>query len=344
MLTSSPTYKCIFQGRLEFGSEKSFAKVMRMVEHQVETYYKNEILFKLEEAFDAETYSLNIPRLIVQATEKEFKNTYHLLKYCADFALSGMFGAWMTDQGKILKYGLIEPTGDKVAVQEYLKGRKLGEDPATLEEAITALNRAIEKYDRHSQAYERRGHINFLLQKFHDAERDYMKSVGLDPANSAAWFGLAKAKARKGDTREAIQALEKAIKNSLALQPIYWKARRFKAECHIEAGEMEAAAFELKLFTKREYSADDPNAKHKKRAFFLYGKVLTHLKNYEEAVQAFESIRSASGEISPEEMSEALLLLGMAKQQTGRSGFLPDWKQAAELGSKQAARLLEEHA
>lgn len=344
MVSQPTTFKSIFQGRLEFGTEKSFEKVLRMTEHQVETYYKNEILFKLEDVFDAETLSLNIPRLIAQATEKEWKNTYHLLKYCADFAISGMMGAWMTDQGKILKYGLIEPTGDKVAVQEFLKGRRLSEDPEKLEEAILALNRAIEKYDRHSQAYERRGHINYLLQRYHDAERDYLKSVNLDEYNSAAWFGLAKTRAKKGDQKEAIKALELAIKHSVALQAIYWKARRVKAECHMEAGEMEAAAFELKLFTNRSFTEDDPNSRHMKQALFLYGKALTHLKKYEEAVLAFEAIRKASGELNEKDMSEAYLLLGLAKQQTGRSGYLPDWKQAAELGSLQAARLLEEHA
>lgn len=344
-MSSSPSlYKCIFQGRLEFGTEKSFNKVYRMVEHQVETYYKNEILFKIEDVFDAEQNCLNIPRLIAQATEKEFKNTFHLLNYCAEFAISGCMGGWMTNLGKVLEYGTIEPTGDKVAVQKYLKGKRLSNDPEKLEEAIKALNKAIEKYDRHSQAYERRGHINFLLQKFHDAERDYTKSVTVDPANSSAWFGLAKCKARKGDTKEAIKALEKVIKNSLALQPIYWKARRVKAECHIELGEMEAAAFELKLFTKRKFTEDNPNFKHLKKAFYLYGKVLTHLKNYDEAVLAFEAFAGAPGEVNEDEMSEAYLLLGMAKQQTGRSGFLPDWKQAAALGSSQAARLLEEHA
>lgn len=315
-----------------------------MAEHQVETYYKNEVLFKLEDVFDEESFSLHIPRLIVQASEKEWKNTYHLLKYCADFALSGNLGAWMTDSGKILKYGLVEPTGDKVAVQEYLRGRRLAEDPGKLEEAMVALNKAIEKYDMHSQAYERRGHINFHLKKYHDAERDYKKSVALDESNAAAWFGLAKCYARKEAYDEAIEALEQSIRQSLALQPIYWKSRRVKAECHLAKSEMEKAAFELKLFTKRAYGAEDPNRKHLRMAFYLYGKVLLHLKKYEEAVEALEQVASVDGEMGDAELSDALVLLGMAKQQSGRSGYLPDWKQAAEMGSQQAARLLEEHA
>jgi tetratricopeptide (TPR) repeat protein len=343
MLANAQLYKCIFQGRLEFGTEKSFEKILRQAEHQYEFYYKFDVLFKLEDVFEEENFAMNIPRLITQGTEKAWKNTYHLLKYCAEFAVSGSMGGWMTDSGKLLKYGLIEPTGDKVAVQEFLKGKRLSEDPEKLEEAIEALTNAIEKYDRHAQAYERRGHVNFLMKKYHDAERDYRKSVGIDAYNSKAWFGLAKSKVQREAWQEAIEDLELVIKNSLALQPIYWKARRVKAECHMRLNEMEEAAFELRLFTNRKFKEDDPNARDKKRAGYFYGKVLTHLKQYAEALAAFEAIEGYTGELKDEERGDAFLLLGMAKQQTGRAGFLPDWQRAAELGNKQAERLLAEH-
>ena len=43
----------------------------------------------------------------------------------AQFAVAGTMGAWLIDNGKILRHKMIEPQSDKVAVQGVLKGRKL---------------------------------------------------------------------------------------------------------------------------------------------------------------------------------------------------------------------------
>ena len=64
---------------------------------------------------------------------------------------------------------------DKVAVQQFMKGRSLVEQEGQEDAAIEALDKAIEKYDRHAQAYERRAWVNFLLKKHHDSYRDYKK-------------------------------------------------------------------------------------------------------------------------------------------------------------------------
>ena len=106
-------FKAIIQGRLEFGSEKSYDKVLKMYEYRTETYYKNTLVFKAEEIFIPEERALAVPRTVLQVTKKNFRNTASLLEYCAQFAVAGSIRAWQLDEGKILHYAIIEPEGDR---------------------------------------------------------------------------------------------------------------------------------------------------------------------------------------------------------------------------------------
>jgi len=82
---------------------------------------------------------------------------------------------------------------------------------------------------------------------------------------------------------EAIADYEQAIKLSVALQPIYWEARRKKAVCHMKVNEFTKAEFDLKLFTNRKFEDTNPNLKFKPWAHYFYGEVLMELEKYEEA-------------------------------------------------------------
>ena len=86
----------------------------------------------------------------------------------------------------------------------------------------------------------------------------------------------------------AIENLEESIKKSIALQTLYWKSRRLKAECHIVQKDWQKAAFDLKLFTNRNFGKDDPNRFWLRFAFFHYGIVLLHLEEHSEALKAFD--------------------------------------------------------
>ena len=98
------TYKTIWTGRLEFGSARSFEKVLKMYQHRVESYYKFDILLEEEEIFDEASASLTVPRFITQGTKKSWKNTISMLEYVAQFAVAGNMTAWMTENGKILHH------------------------------------------------------------------------------------------------------------------------------------------------------------------------------------------------------------------------------------------------
>ena len=96
--------KTIIQGRLEFGTEKSYEKVTKMFLQRVETYYKTDVLFKYEDIFKDEELCLEIPRFVGQVSEKAFRTTTNLLKYCVQFAIAGSVRAWLINEGEIVQF------------------------------------------------------------------------------------------------------------------------------------------------------------------------------------------------------------------------------------------------
>lgn len=334
-------FKSIFQGNLQFGNEKSYDKVIKMYDHRVENYYKGDVLFKVEDIFKDEDLSVKIPRTVINITDKNWKNSVDLLQYVAQFAISGNIGAWMTEEGGILKYVWIEPKGDKAVVQKFLKGRSLVDQVGMEIEAEEALSHAIELYDRHSQAYERRGYVNFIMKRYHDAERDFTKSVNIDPGNSPAYYGRAKIKMLRDEWSSAIEDLELAIKTSLALQDIHWSARRRKGDCLLQLKQFTEAEFEYRFFNKRVFKDKSSNAPYRRMTLFNHGKVLLELEKYVEALDAFEkAMKVKSG---PDLITEADILVyrGIARKQAGKNGFLSDWTEAKKLGSAHADQLLQ---
>lgn len=336
-------YKTIIQGKLLYSNPNSFAKALKMYELRVETYYKNDIIFEADDIFNEENLTIEIPRLVRQLYDKTFKNTVTLLEYCSQFAVSGVVDAWLIHDGKITMYKHLEPISDKIAVKEYIKGRDLINEKGKEQEAIDALNKAIDKYDNHAMAYERRAKVNFILKKLHDAKRDYGKSIAIDDSNSRPFLGRAEVLIEEKNWAEAIEDLDKAIKLSVALQPIYWNARRLKSICHMNQKEFDKAEFDLKLFTKRVFTEDNPNFKWNTWAHYQYAEVLMELEKYEEALEEYEK---ASAEDSPaiKGIPKALIIRkrALAKKELGKNGVLADLKQASDLGDKVAVKLLKE--
>lgn len=338
------TYKTIFSGRLEFGSVRTFEQVLKMFQHRVENFYKSDIFLKQEEIFDETELALNIPRLIVQSAEKSWRNTINLLDYLAQYAIAGSLSAWLVDEGKVLKHRIIEPKGDKAAVQSFLEGRQLVAESGRESEAKEALSRAIDKFSRHALAYERRGHVNYLLRNFDDAMYDFTKSIDINPNNPDPYLGRALVLIAKGDNVGAIADLESAIRHSIPLQPVYWQSRRIKGECHLKLEDYEKAIFELKLFTKREFLPDNPNFSKRRKAFLDYGKALLGAGAFADAVKILNNALKVEGDRDEQLEAEQLLLRGIALQKSGQTGFEKDWEEAANRGSKRAAELLAEMA
>ncbi len=333
------TYKSIFKGRLEFGSSKSYDKVLKMFQHRVENYYKSDILLNEEEIFDESSTSLNVPRYITQGSEKSWKNTLSLLEYIAQFAVAGQFGAWMTNEGKIMHHGTVEPRSDRAAVQAYLRGRELLKEEGKESEAIDALNQAIAKYERHAHAYERRGYVNFTLRNYKDALYDFDKSISLAPNNTEAYMGRAKTRIHFDDIDGAVADFEMAIKTSIPLQPVYWKARRLKGMIHLKRGEQDKALTELKLVSRRVFKKDNPNYYWSRTIFYKYAMLLFEVENYSEALEAFDKgLAIEEGYDVP--VDEMWLYRGYSAQKLKKKGFKKDWEKAAALGNAEAQKLV----
>lgn len=336
--------KTIIQGTIEFGTQKAYDMAVKMYKSRAENYYKNDVMFEIEEIFFPENFSLSIPRLVKQVYDKSFKNTSALLEYVVQFGVSGELDIWQLKEGKIKHQKHLEPSSDKAAVQSYIRGKKLVDETGKEEEAIASLNKAIDKYDRHAQAYERRGKVNFILKKYHDAKRDYSKCLKLDPNNPYAYYGQARVQILEADNEEALTSLEFAIKKSVALQSIHWKARRNKGKLHLELEQYEKAAFDLKLFANRKFDTDNPNYKWKKQGHFLYGQSLLGLDKHLDAIEQFELALDMDEDQYDVPNSEILRFRGLAKKQGGQNGYIKDIKDAAEMGDSAAVELLKEIA
>ena len=283
------TYKTIFKGRLEFGSPRSYDKVLKMYQHRVDSYYKSDILLNEEEIFNEEEKCLNVPRFITQGSEKSWKNTVSLLEYVAQFAVSGSLNAWMTDNGKILDHDNVEPKNDRVAVQAFLTGRELSNVQGRESEAMAALNKALEKYEKHAQALERRGYVNYLLRNYKEALRDYSRSIECSQINAEAYLGRAIVKVALKDDETAISDLAHAIKMSIPLQPIYWQARRRKGLAHARLNDHQAAYDEFKLIVRRKFTEENPNYKWRRAHLFYLAQSAIQIKMEDEALEALQS-------------------------------------------------------
>ena len=334
--------KLIFKGRLEFGSQRTFDMVLRQWQNRVETYYKTDILFKPEEVFSEEDYSLTVPQQTLMQTEKSWRSTTALLQEVAQYAIAGNVWAWCLDNGRLLAAFNIEPDSDKVAVQEYRRGRGLIGQAGMEREATEALSRAIEKYERHALAYERRGYINYKLKNFNDALHDFSKSIRFNANNPEPYYGCGKVKMLKNDWEGAVADFDQAVKRSLALQPLHWLARLKKGESLFHAKKFQEAAAELRLYLRREFTEDDPNFTRRRRAHYLLGKALLALNDAPAAVEAFDqTLATPSGiELVPE--VDGLLQRAIAKHRAGKPEFTHDLQAAADMGSTEAARLLLE--
>jgi tetratricopeptide (TPR) repeat protein len=336
------TYKVILSGRFDFGTERNLQQVMKFFEHRFENYYRKDILLKMEDIFDEEQFSLNVPRLIVNANEKSFRNTVNLLEYLAQFAISGSFHGWCTSEGKMVIERMIEPEGEKAATQAFLKGRDLIDKEGMEEEAKKALSRAIAKFERHAMAYERRGLVNLQLGNLDDAMYDYNKSIRINPDAPEAYLGRAYTWLKKGEFEKVIEDLTAVTKRSIPHQPMYWKARRMKGECHLRLEEYDKAASEFKFFVNRSFEPDNPNYAWRKTVWSNYGYALLKLQRFSEAIDAYnESLALEAKNPKASVTPEAFLYRGIARQKAGDDGFAKDWKEAASLGSSRAAELLE---
>ena len=290
-------YKAIIAGSLEFGTSRSFQKALKMYLHRSEVLYKHQLFFLPEEIFIEDGLTVTVPRFVKDPIElRWWKNTVNVLEYIAAFATGGNITCWRLDNGKILEHVVIEPEGDKIAIKEFRQGRNMINAGGQMDEAMQALTRAIQKFERHAIAYERRGFVNYRLKNYSDALYDYSKSININPRNADAYYGRAHVHLVEKDYDRAIADLDMAVKTSIALQPLYWRSRRLKGNCHMELKQYDKAAFEFRLFTKRNFAPDDSNRKALKDVYFNYGRALLEIGKASDALEAIKTSKAINND------------------------------------------------
>lgn len=335
-------YKTIIQGRLSFNNEKSYGKVLKMYEYRTETYYKADVLLNIEDIFNEEALTLTVPRFVGNVAEKSFRNTVSLLEYCAQFAVAGEINAWMIEDGKVLSYKSIQPDSDKAIVMQFRKGDELFRKGGKEEEAKIAFTKTLEKYNGHAQAYERRGWVNIRLKNYSDALYDFNKAIAIDDTIAFAYYGKAYIALNENDPNQAIEYLELTLKKSIALENLYWKARLKKAECHIELGEWEKAAFDLKFFTGRAFPPGDSNIKRRPYANAIYAMVLLELGEPKEALEKIDKSLEEAGKDSKYFVyAEAHYYRALIRKELGKRDYKVDLQIAADQGHSKAKEMLE---
>lgn len=331
-----PTQKLIFKGRLEFGNQRTYDMVLKHWQTRLETYFKSDILFKSEQVFLPEDFALCLGQQTLQSTEKHWRSTTALLQELSQYAIAGVISAWRMANGQVLDSAVIEPLSEKAAVTEYKRGCELVAERGKENEATAALNRAIEKYERHAAAYERRGYVNYKLGNFKDAMYDFSKSIDINPTSPDAYYGRAKVKMLKNDWEGAVQDFEFTLKRALALQPIFWLARLKKGICLVYLKRFQEAEKELQSYVQRAFSESDPNYSRRPRAWLFLGKALLGNQQINAALDAFLKARALSAAASNLSENET-----QALDRVIEPSFKRDLEAAAKVDVSHALALLE---
>ncbi len=298
-------------------------------------------MLTLEDVFNPEELCLYVPRFVGNASDKNFKNTKDLLNYCSQFAVAGSMQLWMIDEGKVLNHASIAPDSDRTVVTQFNKGDEFFKEEKN-EEALEAFSKTIESFEKHGQAYERRGWVNLRLKNYSDALYDFNKAIKLDDSIAFAYYGKGIIAANENNTEDAIENFTQTVKKSVALESLHWRGRLRKAQCLIEIEDWEKAVFELKFFTKRKFDPKSSNFRRMPKALALYGQVLTEMGEHKEAIEAIDqAFELLSDEMKEMNQADAYFYRGRAKKELGIKDFSADIKQASKLGSSKAKTFLK---
>lgn len=77
--------------------------------------------------------------------------------------------------------------------------------------ALNYLNKAINRNPKYVDAYVLLGNCQDCLDKYEDAIASYDKALQIDPGHAEAWFNKGISLKKFGQTKEALQCIEKSI-------------------------------------------------------------------------------------------------------------------------------------
>ncbi len=324
--------KTIFQGKLSFESQTSFEKLKRMFLHRAETLYKGEILFASEDIFKEELLCLEIPRTVNATSDKFWQKTVQLINYAAQFAVAGRITAWVVENGIAKQKVSIKPSGDKSVIINYKQGVELSK-LGKYEEAIMAFDLSLEEFPNNADALSRKAFCLKNLEAFERAEDFYNQSIEMDPYHPEASFGLAIMLHDLKRLEEALVNYEKTIPRALAVQGIYWEARREKARVLQDLSKNDLAMAEYRLLTKKQFPNQDPNFEKRGEDAIAYSKLLLEKEESDQACEALDFLlEGALKGLTDANLAELYYLRSQARLLSNKKGHKQDLETAEKFG------------
>lgn len=333
-------FTIIVLGRLEYANQRSVKQALTTITHLLETRYKNEVLYRdVEDIVDIEQCALILPRKKFQSSEKLWQNTVHMLAKAADFAIAGDLNMWRVRDGELQEYCRLEPNNDKSTVTAFRQGRELI-NSGDMEQAMERLNFAINRFDRHAQALERRGFIHYLQGNTTEALADYAASIAIDTKRPEAYLGRAKIYIDQEQWKEALADLTTSMKHSMPHHNIYLEALHRKGKCEMELGEFAKAIASFNFFLTRPLLPEHPQFIFRRQVSFDKGRALAASGDLKEAVKCFDDALEMPPRDGKPDRAVILVHRGMAAKKCGLSDYKANWQEAADEGSTEAAKLL----
>lgn len=331
--------RIIIAGQLEFGSDRVYEQVVQQYEHRMENYYKNDILLTAEEIFHEEDRTMDIPRKVLPASDRQWLNTLNLLKRMSTFSIAGDLNLWRLQGGKMVEHHLLEPRGDRTSTQLYIRGRELMDQEDSLTEARAALTKAIDHFERHSIAYERRGFTNYRLQNYKDALYDYNKSIKISPSRPAPYYGRGLVNLMHEDNaKSSIEDFEKVTKLAIPHQDIYWLARAMRGDALLKTGQAEDAFKEYRFFLNRKQDLEKLRKLDRRIASTL-AKGMAEKGKVKEALPYFEKALAAQEDKKAEPEGDIRYHFAKCLRALDDKRWEAEAKRAVELGNKDAEAL-----
>ena len=279
--------KCIFRGRLELGNERTYEKVKSHFINRVETMYRSDIFFSIEEDFREESFAIELPVATMQLPERSYRKSMDLLVELAQYSLAGRIKGWAIDSGKIISEDVIQPANQKDAVIYFQEGFGLSQAPGNEEAAIDMLTESINAFDRNPLAYDRRGFISYKLGKYQDAIIDFEKSIAIFQANPEPYYGLGRCYQVLENWPKAKENMAQAMKVGIPRESIYHTARLYFGIASYHLDQLDEAEKELTAFITRKYDTDDHNLKKMSLAYKYLGKVQMKNNQTQKALENF---------------------------------------------------------
>lgn len=338
----NPT-KVIFAGQLEFGTSRNFENVQTQYAHRMENYYKNDILLQPEDIFNESDHTLDIPRTVVISSDRQYKNTVNLLERITSFSIAGDLNIWKLQGGQIVEHRLFEPRSDRTTNQLFQKGRELLDQEENIEDAHQALSQAIDNFERHATAYERRGLTNYRLGNFKDALYDYTKSIKIYASKPESYYGRGLVYLLKlVDLPKAIADFSTVAKFAIPHQKVYWLAKGMLGDAYLANGQQKEALREYSAFLRRKQRLPGLEG-YDRRVGFQKGMILQQEGEFADAATAFQAALEAPEQARAPKEAEIYFQLGQSAKEAGLDQW-KDWlNQAADAGHDAAKEMLNGH-